>query len=278
MLRLVSAPRRRRAYRLPRARTVVALAAALATGACSALVDLDGLGGGEPLEAGAPRLDAGARDGGGFQPLVPDDADASPGPACEAGVHFCDDFERGEPRGAWTRLAATGDSGVAIGSEASGNRFLEATVAASEAGRGVELVQLDDAGATAATLRARVRFASLEPTTRAEIVGLARETNPAQVALLAVRDGSLGLLVTEGAVSSFVPVRDAAGAPGEWHAVELRLTPPSASLRVDGAEVTATFAETDQAAPAGTRAFVGLHFVESAAPLGVDVDDVALSR
>ena len=141
MLRRVGAPRRRRAGRLPRARTVVALAAARATGACSALVDLDGLGGGEPLEAGAPRLDAGARDGGGFQPLVPDDADASPGPACEAGVHFCDDFERGEPRGAWTRLAATGDSGVAIGSEASGNRFLEATVAASEAGRG-QLVQL----------------------------------------------------------------------------------------------------------------------------------------
>ena len=124
--------------------TLVAAAAG-----CSLLTDVGGLSGGPAspsAEAGADvavaSVDAGA-----------DAADSSM-PPC-APPAFCDDFERGDPTGAWDGLQTTGGT-LAIDPtiSSSGTRSLRAALVASATERSVYLERLVPVG----TLGVKVSF------------------------------------------------------------------------------------------------------------------------
>ena len=224
--------------------TLVAAAAA----GCSLLIDVDGLSGGPAgpgAEAGADvavaSVDAGAD--------AADAADAADGsmPPC-APPAFCDDFERGDPIGAWDGLQTTGGT-LAIDAtmSRSGTRSLRAALVASATTRSVYLERLVPAG----TLGVKVSFSfriESSPATTNVLAGLQLGT-PLSTVFVSVNGSSLGLLAQNYVTAEAHGYPVGATKLGEWDRItmDLRRTTPSGTPRLRVTRGTSATLVVDEA-------------------------------
>lgn len=174
------------------------------------------------------------------------DADSSM-PSC-ASPAFCDDFERGDPTGAWNGLQTTGGT-LAIDPtiSSSGTRSLRAALEASAAQRSVYLERLVPVGTLVVKVSFSFRIESNPATTNA-LAGL-QLGNPLSSVFVSVKGSSLGLLAQNYVTAEAHGYQLGGTKLGEWDhlTMELRRTTPSGTPTLRVTRGTSTTLLVDEA-------------------------------
>lgn len=274
------------------------LAAFAAVGACAAIAactlttSLSGLIGPPenlPTDAGvdSPTLvgasDAG--DGGDGLAVLPYCATLVPAPA------FCDDFERTEPKGAWSKLSVSGGGAVTTEPSTRGAGRELRTVIPVFGGGGFSAAKLEVASLDVAdevTVSYALRIEAAPEQNQQQIMAVTvRALQPSTdvfALYLFVRQGGISLV--EHMFPTSPPnkfIEHALLEPisfGAWHRIEMTATlsaPPHLRLRVDG-----KLAFDGAADPFFRRGQptlnAGVHYTDSpSGPLALRIDDVAVT-
>jgi hypothetical protein len=266
----------------------------VAVSACSLVTSLEGYAGPEAVDGSS---DAPPRDDGGRDAPASDAADASvdapPVPFCltlSSQPTFCDDFERSELLGAWTReIKGNGGAIVVEPSTSAAGRELHATLPhLKDAGIGKARLDKVFGQTNEATLAFRLRV-DAAPTDGALQVMTLTINPPASsdflVVFLMIRPSGVGLAhqtfpngATAGGTYREEPL-EAAFPFGAQQSVELHVelaAPPRMTLKLGG-KVAFDGSLATLFRPGVVTVAAGLNYTEApAGPLSIRIDDVVV--